>query len=358
MRKSFILIFIWFSHVGFCQEIGDSIEFSTYSGKLYNGFLERIEPDGYFFKSSYSRSIYLSKEEIKKFQIFKSNQNKSIKEKTKGLPIETIESQTTETKVVKYSKSQLSLLTGIDNINIVLRDGRVIEGTIKKIKYTTGFEGFGDAIISLASDNQNYTIKKTEIVSIYKNVAVINTDKKIIEKGAYFNEGYSDSNEDNVKTISGMPVSLIIHGWSGFGRSGGSNNLVLGSLAELKINNIKINGEDIAIGLGIDYSYIERAERDMSPNLNEWKRIHFRANIYGLAEDENIYFGIGIGRGKGLIEYYNWWNGNLVTRYEEWKNFSFRVCLGGKYEISENFGLMGEVGIGAAFLRGGLYVKI
>ena len=107
MKKSFILIFIWFSHVGFCQEIGDSIEFTTYSGKHYNGLLERIEPDGYFFKSSYSRSIYLSKEEIKKFQIFKSNQNKSIKGKTKGLPIKTNENQTTETKVVKYSKSQL-----------------------------------------------------------------------------------------------------------------------------------------------------------------------------------------------------------------------------------------------------------
>ena len=353
MRKSFILIFIWFSHVGFCQEIGDSIEFTTYSGKHYNGLLERIEPDGYFFESSYSRSIYLSKEEIKKFQIFKSNQNKSIKEKTEGLPIETYENQTTETKVVKYSKSQLSLLTGIDNINIVLRDGRVIEGTIKKIEYTTGFEGFGDAIISFASDKQNYTIKKTEIVNIYKNVAVINPKKKIIEKGAYFNEGYSKSNEDNVK-----PVSFIFHGWAGFGRSGGSNNIVLGSLGELKINNIKINGEDGGIGLGIDYSYIERAERDMSPNLNEWRRIHLRANIYGVAGNENIYFGIGIGSGKGLIEVFNWWNGNQVPRYEEWKNFSFRVCLGGKYKISENFGLMGEVGIGAAVLRGGLYVKI
>ena len=89
-----------------------------------------------------------------------------------------MKAKTTETKVVKYSKSQLSLLTGINNINIVLRDGTIIVGTIKKIKYTTGFEGFGDAIISLASDKQNYTIKKTDIVSIYKNVGVINPDKK------------------------------------------------------------------------------------------------------------------------------------------------------------------------------------
>ena len=67
-----------------------------------------------------------------------------------------------KTKLLKQKqifKSQLSLLTGIDNINIVLRDGRVIEGTIKKIKYTTGFEGFGEAIISFASENQNYAIK-------------------------------------------------------------------------------------------------------------------------------------------------------------------------------------------------------
>ena len=46
----------------------------------------------------------------------------------------------------------------------------------------------------------------------------------------------------------------------------------------------------------------------MSPNLNEWRRVHFRTNIYGLAGNENTYFGIGIGSGKGLVEVFNWWN--------------------------------------------------
>ena len=39
-----------------------------------------------------------------------------------------------------------------------------------------------------------------------------------------------------------------------------------------------------------------------------------------------------------LIEVFNWWNGNQVPRYEEEK--FFLSCLGGKYKISENFGLM------------------
>ena len=228
-------------------------------------------------------------------------------------------------------------------------DGRRIVGTIEKIKYK-GIEGLGDAVISISGENQNYNIKKTEIVSLYKNVAVKIPKKKLNENNTYFKENYSESNENTEKS-----VSLIIHGWSGIGRTGGGNNLVLGSLAE-----IKINGESLSVGLGIDYSYIESASRDWNEDIYEWQRIHFRTNFYIFSENAiNIYLGIGVGKGKGIVRNYLWHIGGSPTNSSSiWTNFSFRSCLGGKYHISDNFGLMGEIGVGAGYLRAGLFIKI
>ena len=359
MKKILILILISLSIVGKSQKFGDSIVFTTYSGKHYNGTIEEVDQDGYFFKTQHSRSIYLSKGEIKEYQTINNNRNEPVQQKIKEfqdlnnkkeIPKEIIENPTTETRVIAYSKSQLSLLTGIDNLNIILHDGRRIVGTIEKIKYK-GIEGLGDAMISISGENQNYNIKKTEIVSLYKNVAVIIPKKKINENNTYFKENYSESNENTEKS-----VSLIIHGWSGIGRTGGSNNLILGSLAE-----IKINGESLSVGLGIDYSYIESASsRDWNEGIYEWQRIHFRTNFYIFSDNAiNIYLGIGVGKGKGIGRYSLWNVGAGVTTYNNlWTNFSFRSCLGGKYHISDNFGLMGEIGVGAGYLRAGLFIKI
>ena len=360
MKKILILILISLSIVGKSQKFGDSIVFTTYSGKHYNGTIEEVDQDGYFFKTQHSRSIYLSKGEIKEYQTINNNRNEPVQQKIKEfqdlnnkkeIPKEIIENPTTETRVIAYSKSQLSLLTGIDNLNIILHDGRRIVGTIEKIKYK-GIEGLGDAMISISGENQNYNIKKTEIVSLYKNVAVIiPKKKKLNENRTYFNENYFESNENTEKS-----VSLIIHGWSGIGRTGGSNNLILGSLAE-----IKINGESLSVGLGIDYSYIESASsRDWNEGIYEWQRIHFRTNFYIFSDNAiNIYLGIGVGKGKGIGRYSLWNVGAGVTTYNNlWTNFSFRSCLGGKYHISDNFGLMGEIGVGAGYLRAGLFIKI
>jgi hypothetical protein len=360
LKKILILILISLSIVGKSQKFGDSIVFTTYSGKHYNGTIEEVDQDGYFFKTQHSRSIYLSKGEIKEYQTINNNRNEPVQQKIKEfqdlnnkkeIPKEIIENPTTETRVIAYSKSQLSLLTGIDNLNIILHDGRRIVGTIEKIKYK-GIEGLGDAMISISGENQNYNIKKTEIVSLYKNVAVIIPKKKNLnENSTYFNENYSESNENTEKS-----VSLIIHGWSGIGRTGGGNNLILGSLAE-----IKINGESLSVGLGIDYSYIESASsRDWNEGIYEWQRIHFRTNFYIFSDNAiNIYLGIGVGKGKGIGRYSLWNGGAGVTTYNNlWTNFSFRSCLGGKYHISDNFGLMGEIGVGAGYLRAGLFIKI
>ena len=71
MRNLFFLIFISFFVNFFGQEIGDSIIFNINNGKVYKGVLKKKEQDGYFFESSNNRIIYLSKTEIKEFQIIK-----------------------------------------------------------------------------------------------------------------------------------------------------------------------------------------------------------------------------------------------------------------------------------------------
>ena len=82
MRNLFSLIFFssFFSFLG--QETGDSILFTTNNGKNYRGILEKKDQDGYFFKTSNNRIIYLSNSEIKEFQKIKKEilkDNPSIK---------------------------------------------------------------------------------------------------------------------------------------------------------------------------------------------------------------------------------------------------------------------------------------
>ncbi len=71
MRNLFFLIFISFFLSSVGQEIGDSIAFTTNNGKNYRGVLEKKDQDGYFFKISNNRTIYLSNSEIKEFQKIK-----------------------------------------------------------------------------------------------------------------------------------------------------------------------------------------------------------------------------------------------------------------------------------------------
>ena len=71
MRNLFFLFFFSFFLSSVGQEIGDSIIFTTKSGKDYRGILESKNQDGYFFKTSNNRIIYLSKSEIKEFQKIK-----------------------------------------------------------------------------------------------------------------------------------------------------------------------------------------------------------------------------------------------------------------------------------------------
>ena len=57
--------------------------FTTYSGKHYSGTIEEVDQDGYFFKTQHSRSIYLSKGEIKEYQTINNNRNEPVQQKIK-----------------------------------------------------------------------------------------------------------------------------------------------------------------------------------------------------------------------------------------------------------------------------------
>ena len=61
---------------------------------------------------------------------------------------------------------------------------------------------------------------------------------------------------------------------------------------------------------------------------------------FDIDEKGNFYCGFGIG------------NGSLRQDY------SIRICFGGRYNISEQFGIMGEAGIGSSALRAGVYVNL
>ena len=88
-------------------------------------------------------------------------------------------------------------------------------------------------------------------------------------------------------------------------------------------------------------------------------RIHFGFN-YHFTKDENFdgYLGIGAGTNSRKNSYTS--NDPYVTdEFDDTELFPFsvRVCLGGRYFFNENYGLVGEIGLGGALLRGGLSIK-
>ena len=217
------------------------------------------------------------------------------------------------------------MLIGTEDVTIVLNDGRNFKGKIKKIEYPNGFEQDGSKMIWFESDDKNYKFKEHEISKAFKDV---NPQKDLSSENQ--NEFYKLTNEDEDR------IAFTINGWIGLGMTGGEFNYPVGFLAELKIKNL--------IGLGIDYCYIGEAVFYNLPNkttIYNWTRTQFRINFYPpLDEKDNFYFGFGIG------------NGSLRGDY------SIRICFGGRYNISEQFGIMGEAGIGSSAIRAGIYVNL
>ena len=334
MRNLSFLLFISSFISFFGQEIGDSIVFTTNNDKNYRGILEKKDQDGYFFKTSSNRIIYLSKVEIKEFQKIKrailkddsSTKASSESNNKENLAKKIVSGSSNNASLTEHSLKQISLLIGIEDVTIILNDGRSFKGEIQKIEYPNGFEQVGSKMILFESEKKNYKFKEHEISKVFKDY---NPQKDLSSENQ--NEFYKLANEDKDK------IAFTINGWIGLGMTGGELNYPVGFLAELKIKNL--------IGLGIDYCYIGEAVYNSifinKTTIYNWTRTHLRINFYPpLDEKDNFYFGFGIG------------NGSLRGDY------SIRICFGGRYNISEQFGIMGEAGIGSSAIRAGIYVNL
>lgn len=336
MRNLFFLIFFSSFLSFFGQEIGDSIIFTTKSGKGYRGILEKKDQDGYFFKTSNNRTIYLSKGEIKEFQKIKKEILKDDPS-IKVIP-EITTKENTEKKIVnedinnssktEYSLKQISVLKGIEDVTIILNDGRNFKGKIQKIEYPNGFEQVGSKMIWFETDDKNFKFKEREISKIFKDN---NPQQGLISENQ--NEFYKKFQEEDEN------ISFLINGWFGLGTTGGELNYPIGFLAEIKIKNF--------IGLGVDYCYVGEAVYNSgfssffnNTTIYNWTRTQLRINFYPYNNEKgNLYSGFGIGIGSLRQDY------------------SIRICFGGRYNISDQFGIMAEAGIGSAALRAGIFKK-
>ena len=128
------------------------------------------------------------------------------------------------------------------------------------------------------------------------------------------------------------------------------------------------------IGVGIDFIYNRQGYSASDPNNIDGMgnlvtynynfktvrtRIHLRFN-YHFAKDEKFdgYFGIGAGNNSRKNSITS--NDPYVTDVlddTELLPFSMRVCLGARYFFTENYGLVGEIGLGGALVRAGLSIK-
>lgn len=149
------------------QKVGDSISFKTIYNSVYNGTIEKIDSDGYFFKIPNNRILFLNKREIKEFQTYSlknSNNDKSnVKNQEKMSIKKSNITKELENNFVDIDK--ISSLTGKDII-IHLKDGRKLEGVIIKIMYEIDLIGKKYEVIKFLNSNKKMSIKTSLIESI------------------------------------------------------------------------------------------------------------------------------------------------------------------------------------------------
>ncbi|MDG1439279.1 MAG: hypothetical protein P8Q16_00810 [Flavobacteriales bacterium] len=281
MKKILLLIFISLSIVGKSQKFGDSIVFTTYSGKHYSGTIEEVDQDGYFFKTQNSRSIYLSKGEIKEYQTLNKvsknlgNSNEVVKEKT-----EISISNNNDPSISKYNLKSLSNLIGLKDLIILLRDGREFTGEVQKIKkYEFGIEGMNARIICFLSNGQKYNFNEADVAKIYsynpgfegkkKDNTNSNTqglNGKDGEKGFLFLFGYAFSDfSASTFGIKYYTLSNKLRGYvsANLGLFGGDSYAGLPfiiTLGKIFPNNFEIpslSNSSTYIGIGRDFEYDE-----------------------------------------------------------------------------------------------------
>ena len=149
------------------QKVGDSISFKTIYNSVYNGTIEKIDSDGYFFKIPNNRILFLNKREIKEFQTYSlknsNNDNSNVKNQEKMSIKKSNITKELENNFIDIDK--ISSLTGKDII-IYLKDGRKLEGVIIKIMYEIDLIGKKYEVIKFLNSNKKMSIKTSLIESI------------------------------------------------------------------------------------------------------------------------------------------------------------------------------------------------
>lgn len=149
------------------QKVGDSISFKTIYNSVYNGTIEKIDSDGYFFKIPNNRILFLNKREIKEFQTYSlknsNNDNSNVKNLEKMSIKKSSITKELENNFIDIDK--IYSLTGKDII-IHLKDGRKLEGVIIKIMYEIDLIGKKYEVIKFLNSNKKMSIRTSLIESI------------------------------------------------------------------------------------------------------------------------------------------------------------------------------------------------
>ena len=156
--------------MNFGQKIGDSIYFKTIYNSVYHGTIEKIDSDGYFFKSKRDRVLYLKNSEINSFQTFpyslkkEKKTNSSLKNLEYDVPkkISNVVKEL-ENKLIDVNK--LSSKIGV-NVIVFLNDGRELKGEIIKVTYKIDVFGDQQEVIKFLNSNKKMNILTTEIEKV------------------------------------------------------------------------------------------------------------------------------------------------------------------------------------------------
>ena len=168
--KKLILLLVLIPTLNFGQKVGDSICFKTIYNSAYYGTIEKIDSDGYFFKSKRDRVLYLKNSEINSFQTFphsKKNSNEtnsSLKNLEYDVP-KKISNVVKELENNLIDVNKLSSKIG-ENVIIFLKDGRELKGEIIKVTYKIDVFGDQQEVIKFLNSNKKMNVLTTEIEKV------------------------------------------------------------------------------------------------------------------------------------------------------------------------------------------------
>ena len=168
--KKLILLLVLIPTLNFGQKVGDSICFKTIYNSAYYGTIEKIDSDGYFFKSKRDRVLYLKNSEINSFQTFPYSLNK---EKKTNSSLKNLEYNVPKkiSNVVKELEKNLIDVNKLSskigkNVIIFLKDGRELKGEIIKVTYKIDVFGDQQEVIKFLNSNKKMNVLTTEIEKV------------------------------------------------------------------------------------------------------------------------------------------------------------------------------------------------